>query len=233
MALEVVAFTHLAQVARQFQRQVSTLSLGYPDLLVSEEVLASVGVSLETVAVATDQEAIARWHGWPGTIYETTAVLRQLAISPTYVDIRASRGIERIVDLNERIDAALQYDIVLDPGTLEHCFNIGLAFSNVLRLTKVGGYILHVNPCTMVNHGFYNLSPTAYKDFYEQNGAKIIKLYGLAGSGQERKMANLDPVARTTLPAETSLLVIVQKEIECEPVWPTQTKYLQHSSLKS
>jgi hypothetical protein len=35
---------------------------------------------------------------------------------------------------------------------------------------------MHVNPCTMVNHGFYNLNPTAYKDFYKQNGAKDISL---------------------------------------------------------
>lgn len=233
MAIEATTFAELVWIVRQFQREVSLLSLGYPDLLVNEEGLSFAGVSLDTVRLADDHAAIARWHKWQGKIYETTAVFRQLGISPRYLDIRASRGVEDILDLNQRIDVARQYDIVLDPGTLEHCFNIGQAFSNVFRLAKPGGYIVHGNPCTMINHGFYNLSPTAYKDFYEQNGARLIKLFGVTGPAQERKMAVLDPVARMILPPETSSLVVVQKLDEREPVWPTQSKYLLNASLKS
>ncbi len=233
MAIEEATFAELVPIVREFRRDVSLLSLGYPDLLVSQEALSFAGISPDTVRLADDQEAVARWHKWQGKIYETTSVFGRLGISPTYLDIRASRGVEAILDLNQRVEVTSRYDIVLDPGTLEHCFNIGLAFSNVLRLTKVGGYVMHVNPCTMVNHGFYNLNPTAYKDFYEQNGARIIKLYGLAGPPRERQRAVLDPVARTILPSETSLLVIVQKTEECEPAWPTQTKYLLNASLKS
>ncbi len=45
------------------------------------------------------------------------------------VDLVASRGGERILDLNGPLEADLVggFDVVLDAGTMEHCFNVGQA----------------------------------------------------------------------------------------------------------
>jgi len=75
-------------------------------------------------------------------------------------------------DLNKPLPEELwgQYDVVLDSGTMEHCFNVKEVLFNSVRLLKEGGYIIHLNPVSgMVNHGFYQFSPTLYFDFYAVN----------------------------------------------------------------
>jgi hypothetical protein len=55
---------------------------------------------------------------------------------------------------------------VLDCGTTEHCFNVGQAIINAAHAVKPGGAIFHCFPMCVMNHGFWNASPTAFKDFY-------------------------------------------------------------------
>ena len=45
---------------------------------------------------------------------------------------------------------------------------------NILSMLKVGGHIYHSNPLVSLNHGFYNLNPTFYSDFYIDNGHKLV-----------------------------------------------------------
>jgi len=49
--------------------------------------------------------------------------------------------------------------VVLDAGTMEHCFNVGQTIRNIVDMTKVGGFVIHLNPMTMINHGFFNYHP--------------------------------------------------------------------------
>lgn len=87
-----------------------------------------------------------------------------------------------VIDLNKPIDSEYhgQYDMVFDGGTSEHCFNVRECLSNVIKLLKVGGRVVHFVPLSgWINHGFYQFSPTLFYDFYGENGfveleAKII-----------------------------------------------------------
>jgi hypothetical protein len=73
------------------------------------------------------------------------------------------------VDLNYPEDWPEKYDVVIDGGTAEHCFNVGQVFANILSAVRPdGGIVVHVNPLNMMNHGFWNISPTAYADFYRR-----------------------------------------------------------------
>jgi hypothetical protein len=88
-------------------------------------------------------------------------------------DIVRERGCEILCDLNEPFAVTEPYDVVLDVGTIEHVMNIGQAIKNMAGMVKLGGVIIHENPFNCGNHGFVNLNPTFFVDFYEANGFEI------------------------------------------------------------
>ena len=194
MALPQPAFDLLRSLA-----PCRLLSLGYPDLLISDE------FDVPEVANADKQRLN---HSWQGKIYETDAVFRRIGIEATYADISAHTGLEKPIDLNSKIAKAPQYDVVLDPGTLEHCFNIGQAFVNVRNMTRIGGHILHLNPLNIVNHGFYNVSPTTYYDFYELHGDQIrigAVIDKEGGTGETYRKADAAGLRRTQSHADSAI----------------------------
>lgn len=211
MALEQHTLDRLLKL-----RPSRLLCLGYPDLLITD------GPKIEA-------DDVAKWHGWTAGVGDTDKVLRDAGINPVYIDVQALRGRERVVDLNDPlpIDMIGQFDCVLDPGTIEHCFNIGQAFQNVLSALRLGGYAIHTNPMTMVNHGFWNLSPTAYVDWYEANGGEIREIAVVSGNLGQRVVTDIGVHAlnRVQLPPECSSLVIAQRVKGVKADWPIQTKY--------
>lgn len=105
--------------------------------------------------------------------FEFRELFRQLGFGEVMaVDVSDYQGSEVVHDLNEPIDSSLhgRFSLVIDPGTVEHCFNIGTAFMNAANLAAVGGLVFHNNPANWLGHGFYCLSPCAYFDFYRENG---------------------------------------------------------------
>ena len=74
-----------------------------------------------------------------------------------------------------------QYDVVLEVGTIEHVFHVPNALWNLVSLCNVGGEIIHWAPMNnWPNHGYYQLQPPLFFDFYQRNGfevteAKIIR----------------------------------------------------------
>jgi len=79
-------------------------------------------------------------------------------------------------DLNFPLPESVgKYDVVTNFGTTEHVFNIGQAFENVHNLLKVGGLALHSVPgYAYIDHGFYNVHPTAYLDMAKANEYEIV-----------------------------------------------------------
>lgn len=106
------------------------------------------------------------------------------------VDIFRVEGCETVCDLNQPARFLSEYDLVIDAGTVEHCFNVAQALINAASAVKPGGYIFHGNSLTMLNHGFYNLNPTLYQSFYSINGFQIETLgcRSNAGKGDEIPM---------------------------------------------
>ena len=67
------------------------------------------------------------------------------------------------------------YGLVLEGGTLEQIFDVKPALCNTGRLVRPDGLVIHHNPVTSFDHGFYGINPTLLIDFYRANGFKIIQ----------------------------------------------------------
>ena len=169
---------------------------------------------------------------------------RSIGIELIILDIAQIRGGEIIVDLNYPIQKSLEgsFDIIFDGGTIEHCFNIPQAMVNILSMLKVGGHIYHSNPLVSLNHGFYNLNPTFYSDFYIDNGHKLVApIYAIERNIENKEDKDnatvsiqsfeLPNTKRFSLPndgkyiSEFSIQVIAEKTSNNAPSWPVQTKY--------
>lgn len=198
------------------------LSLSYPDLVMSiAECEAVTGIN------ATKTNDSNRWHNKKELLPETLEIFSKLGMTLTCVDIVASRDVETVVDLNYPHDLG-KFDLVLDCGTTEHCFNIGQALMNAANAVKEGGYILHTPPLSMTNHGFYCLQPTLFYDFYTQNGWEVQFIAGELNN----KWFEIPAVNRVKVPAEASLLVLAKRTNSQPLIYPMQSKYLSNPTLK-
>jgi len=65
---------------------------------------------------------------------------------------------------------------VFDGGTIEHVFSLKDAFFNIVRLLRVGGLAIHHAPFDWPDHGFVNINPTLFRDFYLTNGFEERRL---------------------------------------------------------
>lgn len=139
------------------------------------------------------------------------------------VDIFQHQGFEIICDLNQPV-RFVQHDLVIDPGTLEHCFNIGQAFMNAAGAVKLGGRIFHGSPMSMLNHGFYNLNPTLFGFFYQSNGFEIerIEARSMGGIGNEIPMRLH---ARFAGDGNSAIYCLAKRIEEKTFMFPTQNKY--------
>ena len=96
------------------------------------------------------------------------------------LDVSDYEGANIIANLDkakssEYLKHSSKYDLVIDGGTFEHCFNIPNAATFINSLTKIGGIIFHFNPSNrMVDHGFYQICPTLYYDLYSQGRFDLV-----------------------------------------------------------
>lgn len=85
-----------------------------------------------------------------------------------------------VYDLNESAPAAFQsrWNVVYDGGTLEHVFDIATALRNVHAMLKPGGLAIHESPTNnYVDHGFWQVNPTLFFDFYSANGYEVLEAW--------------------------------------------------------
>jgi len=97
------------------------------------------------------------------------------------VDYSDYEAPDAILDLNsaETPDALRSaFDLVLDSGTIEHVFDIAAALRHCCRMAKPGGRVIHLTPSSnCVEHGFHNVSPTLFADFYSASHFQINRVY--------------------------------------------------------
>lgn len=84
------------------------------------------------------------------------------------------------VDLNQPIPPELEgkFTAVVDFGTLEHVFDVGQSFRNVIDLTAVGGHVIIGTVCTnYAGHGFHQFSPELFFRLFAQNGFENPRVF--------------------------------------------------------
>jgi hypothetical protein len=75
------------------------------------------------------------------------------------IDASSYENADIIHDMNTPIDRPERYSMVLDFGTLEHVFNVPVAFDNLAMLAAPSAHILHLLPSNnFVGHRFYQFS---------------------------------------------------------------------------
>ena len=238
MAIEAVYLDLLKQVIdsvkiEKTKDSADVLCVAYPDLLVPQGVMDHILGPAATSGLSgrADAAKIWSWHGLSGCsepLYETLDVFRRLNLFVDIIDIVKARGFEKIVDLNNPLPEKFlrKYDIVIDTGTCEHCFNVGQAFVNCCDSVCAGGYFIHAAPLTKSNHGFWNFSPTVYPDFFGDNGFSISFIAGVKGSLRDGLTTfDLDLFSREQLPSEAMVYVVAKREHVRDLTWPIQRKY--------
>ena len=216
MALPLYALKMLAP----HLKGASVLCLGHPDILATaQELEALFGVTPTRFCANGGAHSVER------PLVDTQELFGMLGSTLDCVDVYAFRGTERIVDLNEPQYLG-EYDVVIDPGTTEHCFNIGQAMMNAANAVKPGGRIYHSPPMTMLNHGFYNICPTMLWDFYEQNGWVIERLEARNGDSCVQIDRALAWSRKANVAPETSIVCLARRRVAEALRYPTQAKYL-------
>ena len=225
MGLNSRVFDLMAQFGKRNVADGRVLVAGYPDFLVHPEILIK-HLGHCDFPIAPFSEQIKIGHNEPDLDHsrDARAVFKALGY-PTMdvVDLYPERGCERRVDLNERQDLG-EYDLVLDHGTIEHCFNIAEAARNLASTVCESGIIVQHLPLNLYNHGFYNLSPTWFYDFYGLNGFEILHFEGWCM--ESLASYPLPAFADFSLVPRSSLLTMVARRIQMQPItFPIQGRY--------
>jgi len=205
--------------------KMKVCSFGYPDIIAPMDMLVNnfyMGES--TVNYRADSEAICKRHGInPRPIPDAESFFETLGCKLHVYDIVRERGCEILQDLNRPMVKAAVYDVVLDVGTLEHCFNIAQAMMNMAGMVKVGGYIIHENPFLMGNHGFYGLNPTFYADFYKANGFELLECKLATIDGRSASVSHTHRFKYEG--AECNVFAMARRVAIASFVFPVQSKY--------
>ena len=215
----------LHKVLGRLKPGMTIAAMGYPDIMAPHSALQTIlGEKYEALAYLDNSEAICKRHHLPvQKVADAVSFFSLLGGKLEVYDIVAERGCEIILDLNQPHELHRQYDIVLDVGTLEHCFNIGQAALTMAGMVKQGGWIFHENPFLMTNHGFYSLNPTWYHDFYTQNWFTVEDI---RFTYRPEVLPKPHPTGRFLyLQPEASIFAIAQRAELRALKFPVQTKY--------
>jgi hypothetical protein len=97
------------------------------------------------------------------------------------IDVSDYQGADIICNLNHPIPDryASCYDVVIDAGTLEHLGNLSTALANIFNLLRKGGIYYFGVPCNnWVDHGFFQFSPTFFRDICIDNqGLELVSFH--------------------------------------------------------
>jgi hypothetical protein len=191
------------------------LSAGYPDLLLKKH---EIIVKAEFLKVRDDSAEIAHHHSFAGPMFDAELVFEGMGLKLSVIDRAVIRGCERVVDLNEPHDLG-RFDLVIDPGTSEHVFNIGQSFQNLSNAVKVGGVISQALPMSMFNHGYWNVNPVAVLDWYAANGFDMERICIRHPGGVEESPTR----HRLIGVPENSVVCLLARKVEQLPRrWPQQ-----------
>ena len=158
------------------------VSIGYPDLLYKNSDLSQF-ISTEYQAYVEERPEAMKWHGLDADYYSYFSIQKLFEYESwqfDYIDIKQGTGTDSEgfieVDLNNSIPSHLysSYDILIDSGTAEHCYNIGKVFENYFHLLKPGGFLFQYIPFLSPNHGFWSMNPTAVYDLASCNPIKVL-----------------------------------------------------------
>ena len=94
------------------------------------------------------------------------------------LDVSAYQGAEIVADLNAPVPPELlgRFGLIVDGGTMEHVFDLRQGMKNTANMLRPGGRVVHMSPANnYVNHGFVQLSPALFHEYYVENGFDDVR----------------------------------------------------------
>lgn len=129
-----------------------------------------------------DVNRLFKENGWPPTcptILNDVSLFQAMGFKTvTSLDYTTFEGADLEQDLNCQLknDLLNVSDVILDHGTIEHIFDVKQVLRNIYDLLRIGGTIVHIAPSNnLVDHGFYQFSPTFFRDYYSTNSWEILE----------------------------------------------------------
>lgn len=227
MGMDLNYFTTLVKTIKPIlSNNIKVLCLGYPDLLVTKDELENLLPDLaQDIPKDRCEKEIQTWHKRTHEIYDPMYIFKRWNFDVTIFDAVAHRGIETIVNLNENIDVKYhnQYNLIIDTGTLEHCFNVGTAFKNMCNCCAKDGYIFTAAPLTKINHGYYNFCPILYRDGFSFNGFEIVEQNYI----RRGEIVSSESILKNKLLQTKVVNQVIAKKVSIKDwTWPIQGKYI-------
>lgn len=229
----------------RIKRRPRVLALGYPDVLAVEETFSRLELPVEWKSIPKRPDGPAVWKGhgrglgnYP--MCESKALINALGGDCIVIDAIRWGQEDEIINLNQPLtnqqkEKLGDFDIIIDPGTVEHCFNIAQAFISIVDLLAPLGFVYHQAAVAFPNHGFWSISPTAFFDFYESRrfilGTPYLWVDTQDKDSGEPRFLQIDPFqAQTDFPPAKTGCFIFQKRHETTaridgPYYPTQRCY--------
>jgi hypothetical protein len=160
------------------------LTLGIPEIYATPDELYNwfpnlIGqpctLKLTDISITTNETG--QRLGWvtADTFFRSLGIL-----DVTSVDIPSCEHQPDLIhDLNIPIpqNFSNRFNLVIDPGTIEHVFDIKTGLTNIVRALKIGGVIIQQVPVYSFNGGYYSINPIVLNDFYAANGFCEFKTY--------------------------------------------------------
>jgi SAM-dependent methyltransferase len=115
------------------------------------------------------------------------------------MDFSSYEGANIEHDLNTPIPTSLTnaFDFIFDGGTIEHVFDVPMAYRNVRQMLRDGGLFIGVNPANnFLGHGLYQFSPELlWRVFSRANGFSIESVQLVPVEGYPTPIDAPDPAA--------------------------------------
>ena len=184
MAIVKSAVRIILREHAKYQFSGPALSLGVPEIYATYgelekwfPELAGRPCSLKPTDARVTMNATGKKLGWvtSGTFFQSLGISEV-----TTVDIP---GCEHMPDLFHDLNQPLpphfsdRFNLVLDPGTMEHVFDIKMGLTNIVQALRIGGIIIHQVPIYSYNGGYYSINPNVLNDFYRENGFSELKAF--------------------------------------------------------
>lgn len=125
-------------------------------------------------------------NGGSGHVSDAYFFKRFRGVQLDNLDVVAGFGGTIIHDLNAPVPESLheQFDFILDGGTFDHLVQLGTAFTNVIRMLKPGGRVLHFNAASgYIGAAYVSFGPDLFYDYYVMNRFQDCRVHILRGTG--------------------------------------------------
>ena len=151
-----------SKLVTPINHQIKILCLGFPSVMLPGEFSANKNLTprLPNNNIEANLLKASQHNGYNLNFYSFEDALAYLFPERSYtfelLDIHPNQYPGIVWDLNKEIPYNYygKYDIILDSGSLEHCFNIGTGFQNIARMVSTHGVIISAIPYFSPHHGY-------------------------------------------------------------------------------